>query len=109
VSTLRDSSSSSPHLKMGWQESGDWDIEATSFYPRLSRTEESVVGAFPKHWPHSEGACLHTTLKPSTQRRLCPPLFVRSFWARPVRDRVGCRVGEEVRGGLAIGEAAGTL
>jgi hypothetical protein len=32
VSTLRDSSSSSPHLKMGWQESGDWDIEATSFY-----------------------------------------------------------------------------
>ena len=58
-----------------------------------------------------QGASFHITLKPSTQRRLCPPLSVRSFWARPVRtrsDRVGCRVGEEDRG-LAVGESSGTL
>ena len=58
-----------------------------------------------------QGACLHTALKTRTQRRLCPLLFVRSFWARPVRtrsDRVGRRVGEEDRGGAAIGDAART-
>jgi hypothetical protein len=32
VSTLRDSSSSSSYLKMRWQESRDWGIEAASFY-----------------------------------------------------------------------------
>ena len=59
-----------------------------------------------------QGTSLHTALKPSTQRRLCPPLFVRSFWARPVWTRsncVGCRVGEEDRGGLTLRDTAGTL
>ena len=87
----------------------------------------------PFHWPHSveivcpssyrgvyqvvpvqtrgpygarQGASLHTALKPNTQRGFCSPLSIRFFWARPVRirsDRVGCRVGEEDEGGLAVG------
>ena len=59
-----------------------------------------------------QGTCLHTALKPSTQRRLCPPIFICSFWPRPFWTRsncVGCRVGEEDRGGHRVGQAAGTL
>ena len=59
-----------------------------------------------------QGPSFHTTLKPRAQRRLCPPLFVHSFWPRPVRtrpDRIGCRAREEVWGGVTIKETAGML
>jgi len=103
---------------------------------RCIRIKSCPLPQRPFHWPHSikiycpssyrgvyqvvpvqawgpfgarQGPCLYIGLKPSTQRRLCLPLFVRSFWARPVwtrSDHVGCWVGEEDQGGLAIREAA---